>query len=164
MAKAVQLKDKNGNKIFAAPWMPLGSIFLTVSNDNPSKYFGGTWQKISGGFLWGCNTAVDNNLMSDGHTKTFNDGGGNTGSTTLTIDQMPAHDHTYPYNINSGGYASGHVINAGTTAGLTQGSSAGGSWYCWTDMKGGGKGHNHTYPNHTHNIPHIGVWVWKRIK
>jgi hypothetical protein len=145
MAKAVQLKDKNGNKVFAAPWMPIGSIFLTVSNDNPSKYFGGTWEKISGGFLWGCNTSVDNNLMdsSVGHTKSFD--------TTLTINQIPSHNHNIV--VDKAGYDVGLALYG---VNLVQKNSK------YVDMNlarptGGGKGHSH-------DIPHIGVWVWKRIK
>ena len=48
LAKGVILK-KNGEKYYPAPYMPIGSIYLTVSNDNPSKWFGGTWEKMSGG-------------------------------------------------------------------------------------------------------------------
>ena len=144
MAKAVQLKDKNGNKVFAAPWMPIGSIFLTVSNDNPSKYFGGTWEKISGGFLWGCSTSIDNNLMSSsvGSTKSFD--------TTLTIDQIPSHTHGV-YGAMSGN--TWPITNYGNDWQLTTKD-----WN--TNMltyTGGGQGHSH-------DIPHIGVWVWKRIK
>lgn len=144
MAKAVQLKDKNGNKVFAAPWMPIGSIFLTVSNDNPSKYFGGTWEKISGGFLWGCNSVIDNNLMSSsvGHTKSFD--------TTLTIDQIPSHTHGV-YGAMSGNIWP--ITNYGNDWQLTTKD--------WNrnmlTYTGGSKGHSH-------DIPHIGVWVWKRIK
>lgn len=144
MARAVQLKDKNGNKVFAAPWMPIGSIFLTVSNDNPSKYFGGTWEKISGGFLWGCNSAIDNNLMSSGvgHTKSFD--------TTLTVDQIPSHNHNIV--VDKPGNDAGLALYG---ANLVQKNSK------YVDMNmarptGGSKGHSH-------DIPHIGVWVWKRI-
>jgi hypothetical protein len=146
MARAVQLKDKNGNKVFAAPWMPIGSIFLTVSNDNPSKYFGGTWEKISGGFLWGCNSAIDNNLMNSsvGSTKSFD--------TTLTINQIPSHKHIYwaprmYYSEQAGGEDILGVQDGSTTYRFERDTS----------YTGGGKGHSH-------DIPHIGVWVWKRIK
>lgn len=144
MAKAVQLKDKNGNKVFAAPWMPIGSIFLTVSNDNPSKYFGGTWEKISGGFLWGCSTSIDNNLMSSsvGHAKSFD--------TTLTIDQIPSHTHGV-YGAMSGN--TWQITNYGNDWQLTTKD-----WNAnMLTYTGGSKGHSH-------DIPHIGVWVWKRIK
>ena len=146
MARAVQLKDKNGNKVFAAPWMPIGSIFLTVSNDNPSKYFGGTWEKISGGFLWGCSTLIDNNLMdsSVGHTKSFD--------TTLTINQIPSHKHIYwsprMYYSETGGGGDILGVNEGSTTYRFERD---------TSYTGGGQGHSH-------DIPHIGVWVWKRIK
>ena len=144
MAKAVQLKDKAGNKVYATPYFPIGSIYLTVGNYNPSTYFGGKWEKISGGYLWGCNSSIDNNLMdsSVGHTKSFD--------TTLTIDQMPKHSHNavstsgiddtsiklYPFNMITQQYSKvdTNVVRPA----------------------GGGKGHSH-------DIPHIGVWVWKRI-
>lgn len=151
MARAVQLKDKNGNKVFAAPWMPIGSIFLTVSNDNPSKYFGGTWEKISGGFLWGCNTAIDNNLMSSsvGSTKSFD--------TTLTVNQIPSHNHSYNQWLFNGSSASGTHYGYGwdTNTG-TMYNDMPSSWGSIGNT-GGGQGHSH-------DIPHIGVWVWKRIK
>lgn len=144
MAKAVQLKDKAGNKVYAAPYFPIGSIYLTVGSYNPSTYFGGKWEKISGGYLWGCNSSIDNNLMdsSVGHTKSFD--------TALTIEQMPKHSHNavstsgiddtsvklYPFNMITQQYSKVD-INVVRPA-------------------GGGKGHSH-------DIPHIGVWVWKRI-
>lgn len=74
---------------------PIGSIHLIIGDYNPSIYFGGNWQKISGGFLWGCNTSVDNNLMNSsvGHTKSFD--------TTLTINQIPSHNHEGIYEYYS---------------------------------------------------------------
>lgn len=159
MAKAVQLKDKAGNKVYAAPYFPIGSIYLTVGNYNPSTYFGGTWEKISGGYLWGCNTSIDDNLMSDstGHTKSFD--------TILTIEQMPSHTHTQnPHNHripyrNDGGpydislyfsYTSGSVKTWWSSSVSTRDEKA------INNNTGGGQGHSH-------DIPHIGVWVWKRI-
>lgn len=157
MAKAVQLKDKNGNKIFAAPWMPIGSIFLTVSNDNPSKYFGGTWEKISGGFLYGCASSIDNNTSTGVNTSKA--GSGNTGSTALTVDQMPKHRHGF-WNQNESGY------NVKDEYGTYTIAIAGQVGYqnFYTTTQGNGQGHTHTLNNHSHVVSHIGVWVWKRIK
>lgn len=45
----VQLKDKNSNKCYPNPYWPVGSIFLSMNNTNPSIYFGGTWQLIGQG-------------------------------------------------------------------------------------------------------------------
>lgn len=159
MAKAVQLKDKNGNKIFAAPWMPIGSIFLTVSNDNPSKYFGGTWEKISGGFLYGCTSSIDNNTSTGVNTSEA--GSGNTGSTTLSIEQIPPHKHYIQAMVGDTQWAYGFIWSR--AAGPTGGNSEGGQ-NNYTNEIGGGKGHNHSLSNHSHVVSHIGVWVWKRIK
>lgn len=161
MAKAVQLKDKNGNKIFAAPWMPIGSIFLTVSNDNPSKYFGGTWEKISGGFLYGCTNSIDNNTSTGVNTSAA--GSGNTGSTTLTIDQIPSHNHYIYAMTGSAQWAVGYLWSraAGPEGGNSEGGQRGS---VYTRNTGGGKGHTHSLSNHSHVVSHIGVWVWKRIK
>lgn len=81
MAKAVQLKDKNGNKVFAASWMPIGSIYISVNNTNPSTYFGGTWERIEGRFL----------LAADDSTYTL---GATGGSATSDI----SHQHNLSDN------------------------------------------------------------------
>lgn len=40
---------------------PIGSIFLTVNNANPSTYFGGVWEQIAGGkYLFGVGGADGN--------------------------------------------------------------------------------------------------------
>ena len=48
-SKAVRLKDENNNKIYPCPYFPVGSIYMSVNNINPSTYFGGTWVRWGNG-------------------------------------------------------------------------------------------------------------------
>lgn len=54
---------------------------MSVNSTNPSQLFGGTWEQISGRFLY-CTT-----------TSKTTGGSTITGSTTLTINQIPSHNH-----------------------------------------------------------------------
>lgn len=151
---------------------PVGSIYLTVSDIYPGDYFGGTWVKVSGGFLYGSvNTAGD---VGNGTGTATNAATGNTGSTTLTVDQIPSHNHQerlyfHGYSGFSGG-SSGNVYVFNWSSGnciVNQNSSNTSSYTSLcnqpdTHNRGGGQGHTHSLNNHTHNIPYIGVWVWKR--
>ena len=72
MAKAVQLLDKNNNKCYAAPYWPIGSIYISVVNSNPSKWFGGTWAAFgTGRCLVGVDTSQTefNTVMKTGGSK-----------------------------------------------------------------------------------------------
>lgn len=145
--KAVKFKDSNGNAVYPCPYYPVGSIYMSVNNINPTNFFGGTWEQIKDKFLLAC---------SD--TYKVNSTGGNTttNSTTLTIDQIPSHSHktqTYKseveakgYGLSSGGGFTNRVIVYQNTSTWT------------TNATGGGKGHTHTYMP-----PYLAVYVWKRI-
>jgi len=61
---------------------PVGSIYISVNNTSPSILFGGEWEQIQEKFL-----------LSAGDTHTAGTTGGEF-SHTLTIDEMPQHNHT----------------------------------------------------------------------
>lgn len=61
---------------------PVGSIYLAMNTTNPSLLFGGTWERIKDRFLLGC---------GDSYTSIGTYGGEE--SHTLTVDEIPSHQH-----------------------------------------------------------------------
>ena len=59
---------------------PVGSIYISANNVNPSTFFGGTWEQIQGKFLLG----VDNKHAI----------GSTGGKESYVADDMPTHTHT----------------------------------------------------------------------
>lgn len=49
MSKSIQFKDSENEKIYPHPYYPIGSIFLSVNDTNPSTWFGGSWEQIAKG-------------------------------------------------------------------------------------------------------------------
>lgn len=113
---------------------PVGSIYLSVNSTAPSTLFGGTWEQIKDTFLLGA-----------GDTYTLGDTGGEA-THTLTINEMPSHNH----NINYGGPATG-------TKGATPGGNDNlGPNPSFIQATGGGQAHNNM-------PPYLVVSVWKRV-
>ena len=53
MSKGIKFKNKENEEIYPCPYFPVGSIYLSISDTNPSVYFGGTWILIKDRFLIG---------------------------------------------------------------------------------------------------------------
>ena len=153
---------------------PIGYIYISTSSKNPGSTFGGVWQKIANGR---CLLSVDETVES-GQT-------GGTKTETLTIEQMPSHNHsattnnagnhshTFAIKNNSdelqGGY-SGRAI--GSTGGMWYGGRIGfintGGWSNTTNMSqththavntsqsGGGESHNNMQPYYT-------AYIWTKV-
>lgn len=120
-------------------YYPIGKMYITIGNEDPNKTIGGKWIKISGGYLYACSGTISNSSTT----------GVDTLSTTLSIDQIPAHSHAQRCRGRQGDIAA-------------RGTDIGGEFLGTSDVAlgstfdtGGGKGHKHA-------ISYRGVWVWKR--
>lgn len=80
---------------------PIGSIYLSVSNTNPSTLFGGTWEQIQDTFL-----------LSAGSTYTAGNSGGSA-THTLTVNEIPSHSHDTRSATYNGAWSgnSGSMLN-----------------------------------------------------
>ena len=61
---------------------PVGSIYISTNNTNPSLLFGGNWQQIKDKFLLSCGDTYNNGAT------------GGSATVSLTKSQMPRHTHT----------------------------------------------------------------------
>jgi len=144
---------KNGSNIFDLIY-PVGSIYMSMNNTNPATLFGvGTWEQLSGGFLYG---AVNSTGTGNGSGTSTGTNNGNTGSTTLTVDQIPSHNHSISRGVSEVSPGSSQTPNTSWDTGFKF------DYNLTTGNKGGGKGHTHTLNNHTHTIPYMAVYMWKR--
>lgn len=147
---------------------PVGAVYISTTNQNPGDIFGGTWTQILGRYL----IAVDPSTGMGHNTSrkevgewTHNHSQSATGSTAITVAQMPSHSHG---RLRWGG-------SSGTTASLNSGGSA----YRWNwdktgndsdgfyiEYTGGGQGHTHTNPSTNYTTvypPAYTVYMWERI-
>ena len=165
MAKSYGKIYKNKSNVSITPFdiyklYTIGSIYITLNNDNPSIYFGGEWEQIKGRFLLGAGAPDDNsnnwygsNLTSDGINR-YNEPLGSTGGESrhiLSIIEMPKHYHRLEYYINNGNNMPG-----GFDKFLAYGMPAGSQYYTSESYAGGGDSHNNM-------PPYLAVNMWKRI-
>lgn len=74
---------------------PIGSIYMSVNDVNPSILFGGEWEAIEDRFL-----------LSKGSTYTTLEGIGGSATVSLTQSEMPRHNHTtnaHTHNVSKSG-------------------------------------------------------------
>lgn len=105
---------------------PVGSVYLTAQSTSPATTFGGTWSKVTGGCVAAAGTTGFATADSTG------------GSTIISVDQMPKHQH-YTNNSDVVYNANGSIkLGSGTGAVLAQDR-------LYTNFQGGGKAY---YPAH----------------
>lgn len=119
----------------AAGAYPVGAIYLSVVDTDPATLFGGTWERIGGRFLLGADSTY-----AAGST-------GGEAEHTLTIDEMPKHNHEID-NLNASGNATPYM-----TVQAQDKKGYGGN--VQTMFAGGSKPHNNM-------PPYLSVYMWKR--
>ena len=76
---------------------PVGSIYMSISNNNPGNFLGGTW------VTWGSGRVPVSVNTNDGNFNTVEKMGGES-SHSLTATEIPSHAHTFTgQSITSGG-------------------------------------------------------------
>jgi len=130
---------------------PVGSIYMSVNNVNPSAVFGGTWEQIKDKFLLACGDTYNNGETGGSATHTPS---GTVGDHTLTVDEIPSHTHDYGFEYKQ--TAQGGLVNNNTgTVELA---------YRETGAQGGGQAHSHSFTGTSQNTlpPYLAVNVWVR--
>ena len=163
------------NKIY-----PVGSIYLSASSTNPSSLFGGTWEQIKDKFLIGAGNSYSGG--STGGSTTHTHTNPTTGSTAITVDQMPSHSH---YASTGGAGSHSHTLSVDIYGNPDGWSDYGRNYWNnnWgssnpstspvgdhthtvtVESTGSGQGHTHTMGStgSTSNIPpYLAVYMWKR--
>lgn len=118
---------------------PVGSIYMSVNSTSPGTLFGGTWVQIKDRFLLAAGTTYK---------------AGTTGGEamhTLTVDEIPNHQHALWYP-NEGGEQSAAI-------GYPEAGSKN-TWYAEASKTGGAGGGG----AHNNLPPYLTVYVWKRTK
>lgn len=147
---------------------PIGSIYISVNNVNPSTLFGGTWTQLKDKFLIGTGDTYSNGTTGGASSIKYTPAGTNKNgavqSHILTIDEIPSHNHTLRAKENPSGLGDGYVACA---YGYDYKNSS-----IAINNAGGGKGHTHgfTQPTFTGTQatlntmpPYLAVYMWKRI-
>ena len=121
---------------------PVGSIYMSVNNTNPSTFFGGTWVS------WGAGRVPVGVDTNDTDFATVEKTGGEK-THTLTVSEMPSHKHTVEAIGSGTTQQELTAFNVGTTSGV--------DGYAGTDFTGGGQAHNNLQP-------YITCYMWKRTE
>ena len=146
--KGIKFKDSENNAYYPCPYYPIGSIYISVVEINPSIYFGGVWERIKDRFL-----------LSAGDTYSNGSTGGEA-THKLTKNEMPTHGHATDVSKSTGGDGEGsygiqqRLSATYVTAQIPERTPTNN----WNGIlvNGGDQPHNNM-------PPYLTVYMWKRI-
>ena len=169
---------------------PVGSIYMSVNATSPATLFGGTWESISGYYVYagvGGNTSGSNDSGQPSTNISGVPSIDTSGSTILTVNQMPNHTHlmssggahkhqyqgywTVPSQTSSYHAISRNKVNGDPLETPSSMVSDSGAHSHTLNYTGGGGGHTHTLSSHTHSLNshthsvtplRYEVYMWKR--
>lgn len=111
---------------------PIGSIYMSIQDTNPSVFFGGTWERIAKGKTLVGVDETDTDFNASSKT-------GGEKAHTLTVDEIPSHNHVFNFRTSGSQPLDGNH-GAYMLAGTNDTAIA---------NAGGGQAHNNMAPYYT---------------
>ena len=143
---------------------PVGSIYMSVSNANPSTLFGGTWVSFGvGRVLMSVATTENAGITGGNETVTLAAHKHTTAGHVLTLNEIPEHNHAL-LNYHVDGNTSYTFTKSSVEANIKKGFDGN----VTTTYKGGSQSHSHgdtgTAGAATISVvqPYITCYMWKR--
>ena len=147
---------------------PVGAIYISVSATNPSTLFGGTWEALAAGRV----------LIGAGSGYTAGSTGGSA-SHSITISEMPSHNHggstgsvgaggNHAHSDNNFASSGGNNLKSGEAVHSYNESSPYGKNRLNTGSANGMPAHSHTISSQGSGTamslmqPYLVVYMWKR--
>lgn len=127
---------------------PVGSVFINVSDTNPTNLFGGSWERFAKG-----RTLVGLDEDQTEFSTTLKTGGEKTHN--LTINEMPTHRHDNLYGDNGVRRGAGYNTSSQHNGIINEMGQAD-----WESLHTGETGGNSA---HNNLQPYITVYMWVRI-
>lgn len=128
---------------------PVGSIYLSVNDTNPSTFIGGTWERIKDRFL-----------LAAGDSYAAGSTGGEAAH-KLTVNEMPSHRHSITVYASEDGLSGKTLQDAEQGKPLAarlkeaSGLSSNKNYTQCINLTGGGAAHNNM-------PPYLAVYMWVR--
>ena len=151
---ANKIKKNNNEYITFADMLnliyPIGSIYISVNDIDPSGLFGGTWEQLTETFLFAASTIGKSNPTYPANGNSYNTAKNGEATHTLTVKEIPSHRHTISRISKQ--------VESGTSYSRI---TLDGTELSYTNYTGGDENGN-TVP-HNNMPPYLTVYMWKRI-